>query len=211
MSVALSVFMPLVLPEVKGAPRVLVQKQILEAAIEWCIRTKTWTETQDTYAVGSSVADYVFETPANAVVHQIMSATLDGQELDAHSREWCDDNFPGWRDGGQTGMPRAVTQYDHECFYLVPAPTNAMELVLEVAYKPKKTATTLPDFMYQEYEEPISFGALARLHAMRGQAWTDLKQAGLRATQFTAAVDMANSQQARGYGRAALRVRGQYL
>jgi hypothetical protein len=213
MTVALAVFRPLLAPEVPGCPVIVMKKRILDAATEFCSKSSVWLDTH-TYSAYANQNPIDFDITAHEVVHEIRAAELDGEPISVQTREWCNDRYPGWRPGTPsqvTGQPAAITQLDTTSFCLVPTQTETGTLVLEVALKPRKTATLLPDILYNEYEEAIVDGALARLLNMRKAAWYDSAEATKRDGAFQAAIAKANLRQSKGFGRARMHVTARFL
>ena len=215
MSKTLETFYPLLVLEVPGCPLVLAKKQLVESAIDFCERSKVWLETQAAYAIAANNADYAFTTTTAGIVDSIRSANWNGVPIDPLTREWCDIYTPGWRPGVTpvitSPTPVGVTQINTTNFRLVYTPSSSGSLVLEVAYKPTRTATVLPDILYDEYEEAIVCGALARLLVMNNTPWRNPEQAAIHAARFKEAYEGANLRQSKGFGRASLRVQGQFL
>lgn len=212
MSKTLDTFFPLLVPEIPGAPLILLRKALLNAAIDFCERSFVWLETQAAYTVTSASADYDFTTTTAGIVHQLRSAELDGTPIDVVTREFADRYFPGWRPGATTTFTgvQAITQTDPTSFRLIYTPAQDGELVLEVAYKPTRTATVLPDILYDEYEEAMVCGAAARLLVMNNVPWTNPQAAAIHAGRFKEMYEGANLRQSRAFGRVPLRVDGQF-
>lgn len=216
MSAQLSSFYPLIAPEVPGCPLILMREQILNAAIDFCERSQVWIAVQAPISVTANLADYTFTAPAGAVVHSIRSATFDGQPIDPLTREWCDVYLPGWRPGVSpvvTGIPVGITQMDPTGYRLVYTPVANGTLIIEVSYKPDRNpaVTTLPDILFDEYKETVCCGALARLLIMADVPWRNPETAAVHAARFKEGYEGANLRQTKGFGRASLRVQGQFL
>jgi len=93
----------------------------------------------------------------------------------------------------------------------MPAPASTSTLVLDVAYKPTKAATVLPDFLLEEYEEAICAGTKARLQVMPKKGWSDTQQAAINASMFNDAIVNARFRQSKGFGRSRLRTQARFL
>lgn len=215
MSVALTTFYPQILASLPKCPKVLVRDMIVLTAGEFCEKTLCWREIQTPYAIASGTRDYSFaNVPVGAVVFKVMSAELDGSPIDWETPENLDIWYPGWRNPSasfQTGGPQAVTAIKPDAFMMVPKPTASGSLVLDVAYKPSKTATTLPDFLFQDYYEQIACGVKARLQVMNDKPWTQLQEAAINAKVFSDSIIDASDRQQQGFGRPRIRTRAQFL
>jgi hypothetical protein len=218
---AWTLFLPLVASETYGAPKVLQLEHIRNAAIEFCERTKAWQEEQAAYPLPTSVlgsSPFVdFQSDTQKLVHEILAAGLRTSGTAAtwpvtpRTAQWCDQRYPGWQHAGVVGTPDSVVQISPDQFAPVPAASGGpWEMLLHVAYKPTRTATSGPDFLYNDYYEQIAAGAKARLMAMPGKAWSNPQLAGVYASVFDAAITKANSRQAHGFGRGRVRVKAQF-
>ncbi len=214
MSKPLRDFYPLVITECPGVPIILANEHIRNAAIQFCEESRIWIEMQTPYAVVAATPDVTFATVTDGRVHEIRSATWNGYPIDPLTREWCDIWRPQWRPGITPvvqGAVEGVTQLNDTTCRLVLAPAANGTLILEVALKPTQTAATLPDILFNEYKEVIAAGANARLQAMNDVPWRNLEQAAIHAGFFKDAYERANLRQAKGFGRASLRVQAQFI
>lgn len=214
MAALLTTFYPQILSVLPKCPKVLVREMILMAATELCEKALIWREIQTAYSIVSGTRDYTYTAPAGARVFKCMSAELDGVPVDWETPENLDLWFPGWRlpaSTVQTGGTFALTQISTTAFMLVPKPSANGTLILDVAYSPLKTATSLPDFLYQDYYEAIAAGAKARLQIMNDKPWTELTQAAVNAKLFSDALIEASNRQQEGFGRPRIRTRAQFL
>lgn len=207
--IAWTEFYPLVLSQVPLCPKPMVLKAIRDSAIQFCERTNVWKDTQE-YPVGTD-ADYMFENDSVAVVWRVDEAKIvDGADLDIVSPEVADERYSGWRDGSVTGNPAVLTQTSEEYFTLVPAPTTDVVLHLGVSLKPAKASTYTERFLLNNHEEAIVAGALARLMGMPNKPWSSNAAATFAAVFNDKTVDV-NLRVAKAFGRAPIRVRGQYM
>lgn len=207
--IAWSAFYPLVLSQVPLCPKPMVTKVIRDAAIEFCERTYVWKDWQE-YPVGID-ADYQFENDSVGVVFRVDAAkVVDGVDLEIASPERADECYPGWRDGSVTGQPAMLTQTAADYFTLVPAPTSDAILTLAVSLKPAKASNYTEKFLYDDHEEAIASGALARLMGMAGKPWAN-PAATAYAAVFNDRVVSVNLRASKAFGRAPIRVRGHYL
>lgn len=211
-------FLPQVAPETYGAPKILQIEALRNAAIEFCEKTLVWQEEQDPYPLPNLVMgadpflDFAF--PKGVLVWKILHAHLLGGGaplVTPRTSQWCDQNFPGWQDGAQLGRPTNVVQISPEQWAPVPAANGGpWQMVLHVAYKPDRTATSGPDFLYNDYYEQIAAGAKARLMAMGKKPWGDTNMAGVYLGVFNEAIRQANTRQAHGFGRGRNRVKAEF-
>jgi hypothetical protein len=60
--------------------------------------------------------------------------------------------------------------------YQIPTLVSTLGLLVRAYCKPLQTATLLPDFLYNEHLNAITYGALAKLFGAKGMPWYDLKE-----------------------------------
>lgn len=82
--------------------------------------------------------------------------------------------------------PRAITQLTPDEFVLLPAPDDdkPYELRLIYALKPKRSATSLPEHIFDELEDAIVHGTLQELLILPEVNWGDRELASYHARQY---------------------------
>lgn len=217
---------PRINPNVPGCPQPLMESIIRTAAIRTCERTLAWRHAQPTYNLTPSVHQYFYRKPANADVHAVFDAAVNGYPLDRVTLEEALRRYPAWADlysgvpydqlwteggtfngqefneGGfnagstftltddaleNTSEPRIITQLGPDQFIVLPSPDDEKEYALRLIYalKPKRTATSMPEQIFDELEDAIFHGALQDLLIMPNQAWKDRELAAYHARQYT--------------------------
>jgi len=109
---------------------------------------------------------------------EVRKCIFDGESLDEKGEDWLDINIPNW----QTSMASAPSRYtvDKDRYLrLVPVPSDAVEnaLRVQVALKPLRTATSVEDFLHDDWLDTITDGALGRLLSMTSKPWRDFTAA----------------------------------
>jgi hypothetical protein len=210
---ALTVFLPYVMPWAMGCPKPTARRALVDAAIEFCEQTKLLQDTLDPIDVLASQPAYDLYAPsAQMVVVQPEKVWFKDQELDpaASSRvsnvQAYRQDIPG--QSVQKGDPREYFPIGSGQIGVYPIPdTEAPQaLTVRASLKPKRSATQLDDVLYENWVEIIAAGALYRIHATPGQAYTDESQAMRRLSEFQAGVRKAAAEATRGRARGELRV-----
>ena len=205
---ALSVFLPHVRPFAPGVPDVVAEQYIRQAAIDFCERTRLW-RFEDTYSVTAADCEAI-ATPADSVLHDIEVVLFNGQELRPMTTSDLDRLSPGWRDGSaSTGLPMYFTQIEQNTIKIVPPMDGELYLCLRL--KPSQDATTLPDFIAQEYRQAIGWGALGSLLMTPNQSYTAPDMAQFYATKFEQKIDRLNLKGSTGQQNAPKRTRARYF
>lgn len=174
---------PLVRVEVPECPDILVQNAILRAAIEFCEKSTFWRETIDELHVSANVAEYDIETPSGATMSEIIWATYDDNPLTAKTESQIL--------AYTSGAPSYYALLNPRVIKIAPTPTGAGIVRLRAALKPKPTATSIRDYVYDEWSEAFYHGALERLFMMPGKPWSNPELALFHQQQFTNAVEDA--------------------
>lgn len=211
-------FMHLVSPHLMAAPRSLVELSLRQAAIEFCERTKAWRHiiTSTVTAQGATTA-----APQYSAIHEIESATLNGQPLTPVSyTEILPDELSGEQDQGQ---PRYITQSTPNEVQIYPFATGALRM--SVILKPRAgqlfgtdasdpmhdAYNVVPDFLLTQHGETIAYGALARMFIIPGETWTDPDRANYYRSQFVERAKASQAVAIKGQQRAALRTKPSWM
>lgn len=193
----LAKFLPFVMPFARSCPQEVAEQAILDAAIDFCEQTGVLQRTLDPLDVGAGVMEYELLLPTKQELVQVKRAWFKGSELTPVAVEavgipqaWRDD-VPGVTP--QAGDPQAFYSSSRNSIAVYPRPRIAEEGVLTVraATKPSRSATQLEDELFEDWVEAIAAGALMRLHAAPGTAYTDTTRSETRRTEFQVAVNKA--------------------
>jgi len=167
MAAALSAFERFVLPFVAGAPVPAVHDAVLDAAIEFCTRTRAARQTLAPLDVAAGPVPVQIPAPAGMQLVEVYAAWLPEGEIFPATRPELD-AAPGWQAlvaADWRGVLRFYCPAPDQ-IRLVPQAPAAMAdaLTLEVIVAPAREATEVPDILLQRYPEQVAAGALARLH-----------------------------------------------
>ena len=82
--------------------------------------------------------------------------------------------------------PRAITQLTPDQFVLLPLPGSDDIYTLRLVYalKPKRSATGMPEYLFDELEDTIFHGALQELLVLPNETWGDRELAAYHAKQY---------------------------
>ena len=199
---AFTEFLPEVLPSVPACAEPLAVNAVRNAAIEFCSNTLFWQETQADTAITVAVtpsAPLTLSAPTGARIIQIMAVTIDGLPLSPISIDMLDDGVYNWR--GRTGKPSAFYQPNPDQLVFVLPPDASYTATLRVAYSPTRVADGVDERIYQNYLEAVSFGAVARLAAIPGQAFSNPEVASYARAMFNNAMTDATIEANKSYTR----------
>lgn len=207
---SLNDFLPYVALHCTGAPEPSMLHEIRSAAMMFCERTRAWKSLQ-TVNVRAGRGEIEIPLEDEATIVTIEEALFNGDKLqpmalDALKSEWRD-----WIT--QSGTPTFFTQLDPDNLRLVPKPVEDFPkgLTLRIAYKPDRTANTVPDWLFQQYAEVIAAGAIGRLAGTRAFECFDPGVSQYYLQLFTSGCDRALHEADKSFTRAPRRVTARYL
>lgn len=200
-------FMPQILPKAPGCPVPAANIALLQAASEFCTRTRTWKDT--TTIPVNDLDDILFDPPDQSVVLDFESVLFNDIKLEAKTTAWMDQCMRGWRRGNITGYPRFYTQMNHGTLRVAPIENGL--LTVNVLLKPSMDADQLPDYLFNEFSEVIAWGALGRLLSTPDQPFTDFNTGAAYLAAFDQKLAGLAYQGTTGQQRARPRVRGSYI
>lgn len=172
-----------VLPELSGLPQPLALNAIRNAAIEFCERSRVWSE--DAAAMNSVAAQprYNFVSPvAEAEVTGVLQAWYNGIEIFPKTAAQLGALLSDvgstyvsaipWTE--QTGVPKYYLIERPDQFILAPFPDEAIAGAIEmkVILKPTRAATGMEQWIFDKFFMQIAAGTKARLCAMPGKPWS---------------------------------------
>ena len=200
-------------PSVPGAPNVVVEQYVRDAAIEACERTLAWRYEQPPIRLTRGGYDYDYEPPDDSEVHAIITATVNGSKLKPVSLDHMHDIYPKWPHGGsnEEAEPRYITSVDVDRFAVAPIPDASVnyDVRMIVALKPLRTATEMDKTALDDLENVIMHGALQHLLVLPERSWSDRELASYHAKQFAYKLSERRARANLGTGRGSMRVQNQ--
>jgi len=210
---ALADFERFVLPLVEGAPAPAIEDAILDAAVEFCTRTRLLRTFLDPLTLVPGTTEYELDPPeADTQIVDVTAAWLPEGPLNPATRPELEELFPdgwAWRQVGTTAEVRRFYCRLPGFVQLVPAVTvkAPRALRLEVAYAPTRAARELHDVLLNRYAEQLASGALARLHQHKA-GYADAGRASAYLTEFEQACNGLADEGARGFAKRRMRTGG---
>ena len=208
MTVAITQFIDRVRPEARTAPTFTLSDYVLDAAIDFCERSRYWREDLTALDAVANQASYTASPPSGAVIQDIISVRHNTIVLEPASQEVLDSQFLDWRtESGSQADYWFATARDNITLVPYPSAAGTANIEIRAALKPSRTATTLPQSLYDNYMVEIASGALARLLVMPGVSWAAPDRAAYHAHKFEDGVRNATYTAARGFNRTPIRTR----
>lgn len=198
-------FYSAVLLHVGGAPFPLVNEKLIDAAREFCERTRCWRDVQTFRTNGDE--DELSCAPPDAAILELEEVWFDGHKLarvpfkDVDPASWPED----WQRPHSGISPVCVSQANHNAIVIAPKAAGTVRASMFLI--PTPDAQTLPDVLYDRFREAVANGAIARLCALPDQPYSDFNKAAAFTGLFEAACDQNFRFNKRGQQRAPTRVR----
>ncbi|CUJ82126.1 Uncharacterised protein [Achromobacter sp. 2789STDY5608615] len=210
---ALADFERFVAPLIEGAPAPAIEDAIVDAAVEFCTRTRVLRAFLDPVTLVPGATEYELDPPeADTQIVDVLAAWLPEGKVDSATRAELEEMFSdgwAWRQVGTTAEVRRFYSRLPGFVQLVPAVTVKVPraLRLEVAYAPTRAVRELPDVLLNRYAEQLASGALGRLHQHKAGYADPGRAAGYLQEFDQACTDLADDG-ARGFAKRRMRTGG---
>jgi hypothetical protein len=112
-----------------------------------------------------------------------------------------------WNPNYQPQQPTRYCYVPQAQIALDPIPDRVYDLLVSAIVQPKENAAQIPETGLTKYRSGIEAGALAYLHSLPGQPWSDPQQAMLRMREFQSSVNNAKAEVQRGFNTGSVRAR----
>lgn len=176
---------------------------IRQAAIDFCEATRSWRY-EDEFNVADQYAQGI-SAPYGSVIAEIEEVRFDGCRLERVTPAYLDDRYHNWRDAEMTSGPQYVTQTEMNTIRIYPVQDGIVKVALWL--KPSQDCEELPDYLSDQYREVIANGALGRILALPGKAFTNVQLAVAFSAAFAARLDGLKTLGFKGQQRAPMRTR----
>lgn len=161
-------FYPDVLIHVPAAPDPLIDQELRRAASEYFRRTRAWVEWLPSITTDAATRTYGLDIPAGATVVALERAALDGTPIDILI--WRES--PTDPEAAASGV-LGIGSRDRMDITIEKTPADGQALSVQVSLMPSRTATGLPDHLFEQHADAIRAGALSRLLLLPGQPYSN--------------------------------------
>ena len=204
-------FYPFIATHVPGAPELLMEHSLRQAAIEFCRASEYWQEKAQPLQIITNVREYELEAAEahDAGVIRPLTVAIEHLNLKPVEEAALSRMRPSWRD--DVGHPQRYVTYHPSLIVLDRAPAlplNQKTLYCTLALKPSQDAQTLPRWLYEDFAEPVAAGAIWRLMATPGKEYSAPEMAGAYRQMFNQAVDRARARRVLAEGRGSQKIVG---
>lgn len=212
MSINWTNYLPEVLPEVEGCPKIQAINAIRNAAIEFCEKSRVWEYNfTSKVALVAAQASYVLVPPTGSEIVAVtylgflpVGATKSRRVDGPIGEPEMDEKRPAWREENSTGTTNTVDLFTQlkNTIRLVPIPVvnQSDALVVSAALKPTRASTYGDDRLYDEWLEFIAHGAKQRLMMVPKKPWSNPELAEWHRTMFRRGINRALARRQKGGG-----------
>lgn len=178
-----SAFYPDLLPWVIGCPLPMADLALQRSAKEFFESTRIWRAWLAPVTVLDGVREYDFVLPAGSAIVRIERSTLDGLPFDVLSHNNQTSNYADTEqeDSGLISTDRVT-------FTLARAVAAGAAIAAEVSLMPALDATGIPDDLFAQHANDISYGAKARLMMIKEASFYQPDLGAMSGRLFDAAV-----------------------
>jgi len=177
-------YLAYVSPEVEGCPRGLMVRDLTAAMIKFC-RKSYYVNKEVPFTLVDGDSKYAFPSDDDWSLISVIEAKYKGKEIPLKSREWLNENWPGWAEAkGGTPLVAYLESLDEINVYPTPDQSISGDLDVLMVVQPKRSSLVWVDEVDENYVEHIAHGAKASLMMMKGRQWYDPNQAAYCASMF---------------------------
>lgn len=206
---ALSVFRPRIAPSVYGCLEEVIDRAVLDTAIDFCERSMILKRMAASFATVASQLEYTLPVTADTSISTIMRMWCGDQELTPFNEDNVGTPFgfvsaiTGF--SSNKGTPRNFHQTGSGVIAFYPIPDSVYQINIRAAMRPLRSSTQIDDILFEDWVEPIVDGALSRLYLMPGD-WASSTLAKFHSERYEVGLNAALSEASKGVARAQLRV-----
>lgn len=153
----------------------IIVQAIAATAADLCARARVWDELQDPVPLVDGVSSYDCDAPSSdARVLAVLSVWTASAELVPITLARLAHVMPDWQTASGSLPLFFNVAREQGSITVYPRPANAQGalITLQARYAPKRTATTLPAFLADRYEDALLHGAKARLMLQVNVPWS---------------------------------------
>jgi hypothetical protein len=164
--------------DLPGCPDVAIDRGVLRACSRFCDKTLMWQYELTAIDIVDGTYEYTLTPPANSLIVSLVWVKDDSSKVKPKSESWLDQMLgKGWRTAESSTATYCYMNANKDTLrlYAIPTEDKTGGLEVKVSLKPDHTATTVEDFLYNDYYDAISYGARAYLFSMKEMPWVDLE------------------------------------
>jgi hypothetical protein len=163
---------------------------LASAAQDFLAQTHLWRELLTPIQTVEDEAEYPLV--GSAVIESVLWVLLEGTEITA-----TDPRLVSKGVLARVGRPSNFWIVDDTTLRLTPIPDAVYTLDVAVALKPSRTATGVPDWVYETWADALVDGAVWKLASIPNKHWSDDQRAMFHKIRFDRAIANARTRDLR--------------
>lgn len=195
-NVAYTQWLDHVQPHVPDCPSPMILLAVRQACIDFCRQSRYLRVNLDVFNTVVGDDEYELAPPTDTVVSAVLNVRCGSRLIDAAKQEDLDAEANYWRD--LEGPPTRYLQPDEASIILNPVPQEIVAVRILAALRPSQASGGVDEAIFERFLDPVASGALSRLMAMPGVAWSNPELAGYHAQIFNSGISDAADRAARG-------------
>lgn len=121
----------------------------------------------------------------NGEIEMVQSVKYKGYQVYPTSRAELDNAYPEWELSAAVNPTNFFVDSDKRLrLYPMPSENHDNAIEVWVILKPTLTATSVEDFLFNNYVDTIKFGALSRLFEQAGQSWGNIELSSIYDAEY---------------------------
>ncbi|MBL4866406.1 MAG: hypothetical protein JKY67_08525 [Pseudomonadales bacterium] len=206
-TVSLNDSLEYVMADVPGCPRNLVLREIREAAIELCEFSYIWRVEMISLGILAGISAYEIEKPAGSNLVKVLGVRVEDRNITPKTQDWLDRvDARGWRDLTGTAQYYMMDESDVILLNRKPKDSVTSALKASLCLKPARSATTIPEFLFEDWITVIANGAKSKLMTIQNKTWSNPELGIAMISLFKAGKVRARIEAKKGDSTADLRV-----
>ncbi len=174
----------------REAPNITLERLVRESAREFFRKSRTW-RLNFVGSVTATNAAYDLNLPTDTLAYAILYAKLRTANVKLTYLRDADNAYEYPDDLITPKTPEYIKLLDDNTFQIYPPPQKDDVIEMKVVLCTTRVAAEVDDEIYEEFEDPIISGALARLFEMPNETWSDLKLAKWHKAKFESETEQA--------------------
>jgi len=188
---AIEDFLPRVLPFVPACPDITALQAVVDSAVEFCEQSLIIRHEPAPFQTAEGVSQYDIDVPSQHDFSRVVYVTVDGSELAPIPTEWQ----PMATSNDSKPQYFFISNNEEELLLnLYPTPEKAYTVAVSIALKPTRDAQQLPDVLYDNWVDGVSYGALSRLMLIPSQQYSSAAQSQFYKQRFAMICNQARNE-----------------
>jgi hypothetical protein len=185
-------FHPLITPYLPTCPLATINTYLAQVTADFFARTHLWKDEVDAIYLAPNNVEYDLDADGVEVEH-VLSVALPGRKLTMVAADQV-----SFEHLGEVGEPRVFWLHTDNTIRVYPVPQERATMRVHAVLKPRRTATSVENWVYETWANVLASGVIAELAAIPGKDWSDMALAGMHKGKFETAINNTRVRMDRG-------------